>query len=109
MSAGPSPAWLGRLSGEAERGVQTSDPLRLQAIAAPFVQGGPQSRLLLGVELDRPARPGLETLANRLRPLGEGELLEQDVAFAPRDLHDLARDVDVYAVEVLGHRSEAIA
>jgi hypothetical protein len=99
---------LGVQIGPPKDRVEAGDPLRLQAIAAPFVQGGSQSRPLLGVEFDRPTRADrLETHANRFRPLGEGELLEQDVALAPGDLDYLAGDVDVHAVEALGHRRES--
>jgi hypothetical protein len=77
-----------------ECGVETCDPVWLQAVASPVIERGAESRSLLGVELHMPARSDLETLANRLRPLGKGELPEQDVAIAPRDLDDLARDVD---------------
>ena len=83
-----------------ERGVQTRDPVRLQAVAAPVVQSAPQSRSVLGVELDRPTRSHrLELHADRLRVGRKGEFLEEDVAVVPRDLDDLARDVDPHPIE----------
>lgn len=86
--------------GAHEGGVQEGDPFRLQAVVAPGIERNAESRPLLSVELNGPARPDrLETLANRLRPLGEGELLEQYIALVPADHDDLARKVDVHAIE----------
>ena len=100
---------LGARIGRFERRVETGDAFRLQAILAPL-ERGQQSRPLLGVELDGPARADrLEALANCLRSLNEGKFLEQNVALMPCDLDDHAGDVDVRAVEALGHRREAIA
>jgi hypothetical protein len=66
--------------------------------------------LVLGVELDRPTRSDrLELDADRLHVGGEGELLEQRVAFVPGDLDDLPGDVDTHAIKALGNRREAIA
>ena len=91
-----------------KRAVQAGDPVRLQAVVAPVVESGAEPRAPLGVELDRPARPDLETLAYRLRPQSEGKVLEQGVALAPRDLHDLASDVDAHATWAVGfHRGRA--
>lgn len=88
---------LGTRIGRTERRVKTCESFRLQAILAPL-ERGQQSCPLLGVESDGPARADrLEPLANRLRSLNEGKLLEQYVALVPRDLDDLARDVDAYA------------
>jgi hypothetical protein len=102
--------WLGLRNGAHKRSVQTSDPLRLQAVLAPLVERSAESGSLFGVELDGLARSDrFEPFADRLRALGEGELLEEDVALVPGDLGDLSCDVDVHAIEALGHRREAIA
>lgn len=100
---------LGARMGRAERRVKTRESFWLQAILAPL-ERGQQSCPLLVVKLDGLARADrLEALANRLRSLNEGKLLEQNVALMPCNLDDHAGDVDVYAVEAFGHRREAIA
>jgi hypothetical protein len=83
--------------------VKAGDPFRLQAILAPVVQSGSEPSLLLGVEFHGSARARrLEAFADRLHPLGEGEFSKQDVALVPGDHDDLARDVDLNAIESAG-------
>ena len=92
--------WLGGRRCARERGVQAGDAVGLQAVLAPVVERSAKSCSLLGVELDRTTRAYcLEAFADRLRPLGKGELLEQYVALVPGDHDDLARDVDSHPIE----------
>lgn len=99
-----------RLAVSHERGVESHDPFRLDVVSLPVVERGAEARPLLDVELDRPARSYcLEPFANRLRSPGESELREQHVALVPGDRDEFARDVDLDAIETLGHRPEAIA
>jgi hypothetical protein len=92
-----------RLLDAPQRGMQAGNSLRLQPVIAPVVERGSESRPLLGVELDSWAcAHRFEPFADRLRSLGEGEFLEQDVAVGPCDLDDFASDVDVHATWAVG-------
>ena len=71
---------------------------------APQLERHAQTRPLLVVELDRPARSDrLERLDDRGAACIASELLEQRVSFVPGDLDGLTGYVDSDAVEPAGH------
>jgi hypothetical protein len=86
-----------------EHDEQTRESVRHPADAPEF-QRDAQSRPLVVVEMDGPARSDCVELLNDRVATGDGfELLKQRVPLVPADIDDLASYVDLHAVEALGH------
>ncbi len=78
---------------------QTREPVRKHA-DAPELECDAQTRPLLVVELDRPARSyGFEVLDDRLAAVEDAEFSEKHVSLVPIDLDGLAGNVDSDSVE----------